>query len=89
MSGKLKTLRIALLVLFTVMVGSLSAQTVKGNVKDANGEPIIGATVSEKGTKNLAVTDIDGNFTIKMTGKNPIVVSYIGMKAKTVAVAGK
>ena len=35
---------------------------VKGVVKDAKGEPIIGATVTEKGTKNATVTDYDGNY---------------------------
>lgn len=90
MSGNLKTFRLALLVLFTFFVGSLSAQTIKGNVKDSNGEPVIGATVLEKGTKNNAtVTDIDGNFSIKLTGNNPLQISYIGMKTKTVETAGK
>lgn len=90
MSGNLKTFRLALLVLFTLFVGSLSAQTIKGNVKDSNGEPVIGATVLEKGTKNNAtVTDINGNFSIKLTGNNPLQISYIGMKTKTVETAGK
>lgn len=90
MSGNLKTFRLALLVLFTLFVGSLSAQTIKGNVKDSNGEPVIGATVLEKGTKNNAtVTDIDGNFSINLTGNNPLQISYIGMKTKTVETAGK
>ena len=90
MSGNLKTFRLALLVLFTLFVGSLSAQTIKGNVKDSNGEPVIGATVLEKGTKNNAtVTDIDGNFSIKLTGNNPLQISYIGMETKTVETAGK
>lgn len=90
MSGNLKTFRLALLALFTLFVGSLSAQTIKGNVKDSNGEPVIGATVLEKGTKNNAtVTDIDGNFSIKLTGNNPLQISYIGMKTKTVETSGK
>ena len=89
MSGNLKTFRIVLLVLFTFVVSGLSAQTVKGNVKDTNGEPIIGVTVQEKGTKNVAVTDLDGNFSIKTTGDGQLQFSYIGMKAKTVNAAGK
>jgi len=35
---------------------------VKGVIKDVKGEPIIGATVTEKGTKNATVTDFDGNY---------------------------
>ena len=41
----------------------------KGVVKDAAGEPIIGASVSVKGTKNAAVTDLDGNFTLSGVNK--------------------
>ena len=50
----------------------------KGVVKDAAGEPIIGASVSVKGTKNAAVTDLDGNFTLlKLVGgiKNRLKIS--------------
>lgn len=89
MSGNFKTFRIALVVLFTFIVGGLYAQTVKGTVKDTNGEAIIGATVQEIGTKNVAVTDLDGNFTIKLSGGDKLQISYIGMKSKTVNVAGK
>ncbi len=53
--------------------------TVKGVVKDANGEPIIGASVFEKGTSNGTVTDYDGNYSLKVANSNAtIVVSYIG-----------
>ena len=51
----------------------------KGVVKDATGEPIIGASVSVKGTKNATVTDLDGNFTLSGVNKGTtIVISYIG-----------
>ena len=53
--------------------------TVKGVVKDANGEPIIGASVFEKGTNNGTVTDYDGNYSLKVGNSNAtIVVSYVG-----------
>ena len=82
--------KLLLLILSAFFAIGLQAQTtIKGNVKDSTGEPVIGATVLEKGTKNAAVTDFDGNYTIKVTGKNPIVISYIGMKSKTINVAGK
>jgi TonB-linked SusC/RagA family outer membrane protein len=84
-----KSMRSALLLAFMLFVGSISAQTVKVNVKDSQGEPIIGASVVEKDTKNGGVTDFDGNFIIKLTAKKPIVVSYIGMKTKTVDAKGK
>lgn len=53
--------------------------TVKGVVKDANGEAIIGASVIEKGNaKNGTVTDIDGNYTLKVKRGATLIISYIG-----------
>ena len=89
MSVKIKSMRSALLLTFLLFVGSITAQTVTGTVKDATGEAVIGATVQEQGTQNAAITDFDGNFSLKVSGKNPIVISYIGMKTKTVDVKGK
>ena len=89
MSVKIKSMRIAFALAFLLIVGSLSAQTVQVNVKDATGEAVIGASVIEQGTQNGGVTDFDGNFTIKLTANKPIVISYIGMKTQTINVAGK
>ena len=89
MSVKIKSMRIAFALAFLLIVGSLSAQTVQVNVKDATGEAVIGASVIEQGTQNGGVTDFDGNFTIKLTANKPIVISYIGMKSQTINVAGK
>ena len=89
MSVKIKSMRIAFALAFLLIVGSLSAQNVTGTVKDATGEPVIGATVQEQGTQNAAVTDFDGNFTLKVSGDKPIVISYIGMKSQTIDVKGK
>lgn len=64
--------------------------TVKGNVTDSKGETVIGASVVEKGnTKNGAITDLDGNFTIKVPSKALLVVSYIGMANQEVEVKGQ
>lgn len=83
-------IRLMLVSLFAVFAMAVQAQTtISGNVKDGTGEGVIGATVAEQGnTKNATVTDLDGNFTLKVNG-NHIVVSYIGMKNKTVNIAGK
>ena len=89
MSGKFKTFRLALAALFAMFAFGVSAQTVKGTVKDANGEPVIGATVQEQGTKNVAVTDLDGNYTLKLSGGQQLQFSYIGMKAQSVDAKGK
>ena len=55
--------------------------TFKGVVVDDQGDPIIGATVVQKGVKNGgAITDLDGNFTIQTDGNAPLVISYVGCK---------
>lgn len=57
--------------------------TVKGVVKDANGEAIIGASVIEKGNaKNGTVTDLDGNYTLKVKRGATLTISYIGYVSK-------
>ena len=85
----MKSMRSALLLAFLLFVGSISAQTVKVNVKDSQGEAVIGASVIEQGTRNGGVTDFDGNFTINLTAGKPIVISYIGMKTATINAKGK
>ena len=89
MSIRMKSMRSALLLAFLLLVGSISAQTVKVTVKDSQGEAVIGASVIEQGTRNGGVTDFDGIFTINLSAGKPIVVSYIGMKTKTVNAKGK
>ena len=87
MSVKMKTIfRTALIMCLLLVVGNLSAQTTaKGTVTDQTGEPVIGATVVEKGNpKNAAVTDFDGNFTLKLQNGKTIVISYIGMVTQEV-----
>lgn len=75
-----------LVMLFTALPSALWAQVeCTGTVTDSSNEPVIGATVVEKGnTKNAAITDIDGNFKIKVANGKKIVVSYIGMVTQEV-----
>ena len=89
MSGNLKFFRMALLLAFTMFVGNITAQTIKGTVTDKSGEPIIGATVMETGTSNGVVTDLDGNFTLQNVKGKTLTISYIGMKTLTVTLDGK
>ncbi|MBO4660553.1 MAG: TonB-dependent receptor [Prevotella sp.] len=63
------------LMLCTIMY---SQTEISGTVIDATGETIIGATVMEKGTSNGTVTDLDGNFTLKVEAGKTLVISYIG-----------
>ena len=61
---------------------SIYAQTeITGTVIDETGEGVIGATVKEKGTSNGTVTDIDGNFKLKVGVNQTLVISYIGSYA--------
>lgn len=57
---------------------SQQVSKIKGNVVDSNGEPIIGATIMEKGTTNGTVTDLDGNFVLNVAPGAIIQISYIG-----------
>ncbi len=64
------------LMLCTIMYAQ---EAITGNVVDQTGEPVIGATVMEKGTSNGTVTDFDGNFTLKVAAGNTLVFSYVGL----------
>ena len=59
---------------------------VTGTVTDANGEPIVGANVVEKGTTNGTITDIDGHYTLSGVSGKTLLVSYIGYISQEVAV---
>jgi TonB-linked SusC/RagA family outer membrane protein len=62
--------------------------TVKGIVKDNFGEPVIGANVTEKGTTNGMITDLDGNFSLTVQKNATLVISYIGYITQEIAVKG-
>ena len=68
-------------------VGAFAQIDVKGHVKDATGEPIIGATVRVDGTQTATVTDFDGNFALKANQGADITVTYIGYQPQTVKAA--
>ena len=80
--------KLCLLAAFFVLAPpEVLAQTIaKGQVFDSTGEPVIGATVVEKGDpKNAAVTDFDGNFSLTLKNAKTVVISYIGMVSQEVA----
>ena len=60
---------------------------VKGHVKDSAGEPIIGAAIRVNGQSGGAVTDIDGNFSIKADKGATVTVSYVGYEQAKVSVS--
>lgn len=64
--------------------------SVKGQVKDANGEALVGVNVMVKGSQTGTVTDLDGNFVLPNTGTDAtLVFSYIGFQRKEVRLDGK
>ena len=84
--NNLKRLILSTMLMFCCAI--IYAQTeLKGTVVDANGEPIIGASVIEKGTKNGTVTDIDGNFKLQTKQGSLLVISYIGYISQEVKAA--
>ena len=85
----MKQLSILLLtMMFCTTMWAQGSIHVKGTVVDSNGEPLIGASVVEKGkTSNGAVTDFDGNFSLNVPSESAtIVVSYVGMNTKELKV---
>jgi iron complex outermembrane receptor protein len=68
-------------------VGAFAQIDVKGHVKDATGEPIIGATVRVANTQIATVTDFDGNFALKANQGADLTISYVGYQTQTVKAA--
>lgn len=71
-------------------VAAMQQSTISGVITDAEGAPLPGASVLEKGTANGTQSDFDGNFSLAVSGPNSVlVVSYIGFATKEVAVRGQ
>ena len=65
-------------------------QTVSGKVVDSNNEPLIGVSILEKGTSNGTITDLDGKFSLVVSGPNAILqFSYVGYHTLEKNIAGK
>lgn len=77
-----------MLIISLLSVAGLYAQSVRGisGTVISEGEPLIGASVVEKGTTNGTLTDVDGKFTLSVKENATIEVSYIGFTSKTFAV---
>ncbi|MCP9766865.1 TonB-dependent receptor [Lacihabitans sp. LS3-19] len=83
--------KIILSLLLVISLGSMSfARDVKGKVTDETGTGLPGVTVTEKGTFNGAITDMNGAFSMNVTGNNPILVfSFVGYASKEVEVGSQ
>lgn len=81
----------ALAAILAMSSAGVSAQnvTVKGTVTDQSNEPVIGATISIEGTNAVAVSDIDGHYTIQAPKSGKLVVNYVGMKQHAQQINGR
>ncbi|WP_373835066.1 STN domain-containing protein, partial [Bacteroides heparinolyticus] len=65
-------------------------QVLKGIVKDASGEPIIGASVVDKSTGKGTITDVNGSFSLEANANASLDISYIGYQTQSLkAIGGK
>ena len=84
-----QTLSVLTVFLLGIQVMYAQSITVKGTVSDSN-EPLMGVTVQEQGTSKATATDLDGNYTITVSGPNSVLVfSYIGYEKQNVKVGNK
>lgn len=80
---------ILLLLTFSLNVFAQSI-TVRGNITDTEGEPLIGVAVQVSGTTTGVVTDIDGNYVLSNVPSNAMLqITYVGMATQTIAVNGR
>lgn len=63
--------------------------TIQGNVKDPTGEPVIGATIVQKGTTNGTTSDFNGNFSLSVPANSTIQISYVGYLSQEINVGTK
>lgn len=68
---------------------AFAQKAISGKVLDNLNEPIIGASVLEKGTTNGTITDIDGNFNLTVSDNAVLAISYIGYASQEIAVSGR
>lgn len=78
---------VALALLFAGSAGAQETKTIKGMVRDVAGEPLIGASVIEKGTNNGVITDVDGNFTLTVPADATLSIAYMGYATREIHLA--
>ena len=81
----IKSLEKPLMLLFLLCLfplGALAQSLVRGTVNDEAGEPVIGATVKVLGTNEGAITDFNGNFSVKAASNATLSISYVGYETQ-------
>lgn len=84
--SKICALCVLLVMSFSIGIKAQVNLIVTGDVTDETGTPLIGVSVTEKGSLQGAVTDIDGKYSIKVTPSSVLTFSYLGYKAQDIAV---
>ena len=88
-----KTLKVMCFILFALFAGIntiyAQGQSPTGLVVDENGQPMIGVQIKIEGTTVGAITDVDGNFTIKAQKGNILLFSYVGYEQQKITYKGE
>lgn len=88
--SKSKLFRTCMLMVMLLAVSTVAfaqSSSLVGRVTDEKGELMTGVTIQEKGTSNATITDLNGQYTLKLSSDNPVlVVSFIGFKTQEIKV---
>lgn len=85
-------IRLLLVIIMSFTSFAIFAQqqiTITGTVKDVNGESVIGANISVKGTTIGTITDINGNFKLQVPDNGKLTISYIGYESQEISINNK
>ncbi|HYC29955.1 MAG TPA: carboxypeptidase regulatory-like domain-containing protein, partial [Chitinophagaceae bacterium] len=83
----LRSASLLLILLLAVQAAFAQTTTVKGTVKDANGSPLAGASITVEGQKGGTITDANGNFSLRVQpGSLTLLVSYVGQETQRIPV---
>ena len=83
----MKQYLLTLFCLCVSMIALAQQKTITGTVIDTRHEPVIGASVLEKGTSNGTITNLDGEYSLKVSPGATLVFSYIGYKTQEIRVS--
>lgn len=90
LSNNIRYLMITVLLAMSSLAYTYAQEkNITGNITDESGETVIGASVGVKGTTAGTLTDMDGNFTLKVKDSDILVISYVGYHSQEIEVAGK
>src|SRR5687768_14289579 len=88
MKKRLPRLLITCLAVLCISLTVFGQQNVAGTLRSPSGEPLVGATVTVKGTNRSVVTDATGRFRIDAAPGSTLVVSSVGFQQREITVSG-